>query len=104
MDFVIKVKMATSLEVCSRIPGLPSANLHRVPDSDSPGDVSQRLDGDAIGHQQVCLFVNSFISGLFSSSLSFKKKVIVSLLVQISLYRKSTKSKLNCLFVCFVHG
>lgn len=37
----------------SFVPGLPSSDLHRLQDPDSTRNVSQRLDCDAVGHQQV---------------------------------------------------
>lgn len=35
------------------LPGLPPADLHCVQDPDPAGDVPQRLDCHAVGHQQV---------------------------------------------------
>lgn len=46
------------------LPGLSAADLHRVQDPDPAGDVPQRLDGHAAGHQQVRVGGAALLSSL----------------------------------------
>lgn len=46
------------------LPGLPPADLHRVQDPGPAGDVPQRLDCHAVGHQQVSAGGPAILSSL----------------------------------------